>query len=155
MTVSRFKLFAPLSTLHYLWFDMQHDFVCTRWILDPLGPHTPWPYPKGLHQNSECISPVLICRAITYDSFKILAQKRLRGVVWQSKNRIQNPTFWPLVTPRHALGQNFFLTVFYSSLLHFCSSLLFIFASLYSTLHLGPRPLGLREIDGRPGASTA
>ena len=32
-------IFAPLySTLHYLWFDMQHNYVCTKFILDPSGP---------------------------------------------------------------------------------------------------------------------
>ena len=74
------NFFAPLySTLHLLRFDMQHDYVCTKWILDPSGPHSlalpPPPFPQGLHQNSECVPPVLIHRAVTCDSFKGLAQK--------------------------------------------------------------------------------
>ena len=69
-----FFFFAPLcSTLHYLRFDMQHDYVCTKWILDPLGPPPPGPCPKGLYQNSEYVPPVLIHRAITKESFEILA----------------------------------------------------------------------------------
>ena len=40
--------FAPLySTLHNLRFDMQHDYVCTKWILDPSMPHLPGPTPRG------------------------------------------------------------------------------------------------------------
>ena len=35
----------------------------------------PWPCPQGLHKNSEYVPPVLIHRAITCDSFKVLAQK--------------------------------------------------------------------------------
>ena len=36
----RGKIFAPLYfTLHNLRFDMQHDYVCTKWILDPSRPH--------------------------------------------------------------------------------------------------------------------
>ena len=32
------KFFAPLySTPHYLQFDKQHDYVCSKWILDPSG----------------------------------------------------------------------------------------------------------------------
>ena len=66
----RGKIFAPLySTLHYLRFDMQQDYVCTKWILTHRG-HTPWPYPKGSHQNSECAPPVLIHRAVACGSFE-------------------------------------------------------------------------------------
>ena len=62
------KFFVPLySTLHDLWFDMQYDYVCTKRILTHRG-HTPWPCPQGSHQNSECVPPVLIHRAITCDS---------------------------------------------------------------------------------------
>ena len=60
---------------HYLRFDMQHDYVCTKWILDPTRPH-PLPCTQGSHQNSECVPPVLIHRAITCDSFKVLAKKK-------------------------------------------------------------------------------
>ena len=71
------KIFAPsYSNLHNLRFDMQHDYVCTKWILDfgatPPGP-APAPAPQGSHRNSECVPPVLIHRAITNDSFEILA----------------------------------------------------------------------------------
>ena len=34
-------------------------------------PH--WPCPQGLHQNSECVPPVLIHRAIAFESLDILA----------------------------------------------------------------------------------
>ena len=68
------KIFAPLySTIHDLRFDMQHDYVCTKWILDPSGPHPPGVCPKGLHQNCECVPPVLSYRAVVCESFKILA----------------------------------------------------------------------------------
>ena len=68
------KIFAPLySTLFYLRLDMQHDHVCTKWILDPSGPHPLALSPEGLHQNSECVPLVLIHRTIAYESFEILA----------------------------------------------------------------------------------
>ena len=36
------KIFAPpYFTLHYLWFDMQHEHVCIKWTLDHSGPHPP------------------------------------------------------------------------------------------------------------------
>ena len=35
----------------------------------------PWPCPLRSHQNSECVPPVLIYRAITYDNFQVLAKK--------------------------------------------------------------------------------
>ena len=63
---------------------------------------TPCPCPQGLHQNSECVPPVLIYRAITCDSFKVLAQKAYEELCDNQKKRTQNPTFWPLVTPRYA-----------------------------------------------------
>ena len=34
------------SILHYLWFEMQHDYVCTKWILRPFGA-TPLALPPG------------------------------------------------------------------------------------------------------------
>ena len=47
-TFPRAKMFAPLySTLHNLRFDMQHDYVGTKCILDPLGPQPPGPTPRG------------------------------------------------------------------------------------------------------------
>ena len=67
--------FAPLySIIHYLRFDMQHDYVCTKWILDPSRPH-PLAKPPGVTSNYECVPPVLIHMAITCDSFKVLAKK--------------------------------------------------------------------------------
>ena len=55
------------------------------------------------HQNSKCVPPVLIHRAITCDSFKVLAQK-----AWEElfDNKYKSH-FWPLVTPRHAPGAKF------------------------------------------------
>ena len=42
------KMFAPLySALHYLRFDTQHDYVCTKWILTHRG-HTPLALPPGV-----------------------------------------------------------------------------------------------------------
>ena len=39
-TCPRGKIFVSLnSTLHYLRFNMQHDYICTKWILNPSGPH--------------------------------------------------------------------------------------------------------------------
>ena len=35
----------------------------------------PWPFPQGSHEISECVPPILIHRAITCDSFKVLAIK--------------------------------------------------------------------------------
>ena len=40
----------------------------------PSGATPPWPCPQGLHQNSECVPPVLIHRAIACESFEILAK---------------------------------------------------------------------------------
>ena len=40
---------APLYfPLHYFQFDMQHDFICTKWTLDPSGPH-PLVLPPGVY----------------------------------------------------------------------------------------------------------
>ena len=70
------------------------------------------------HQISKCIPPVLIQRAITCDSFKVLAQRSLGGVVWHSKKK-KTPQvlffdlWWP---PDMPMWQNFCTTVFYSSL---------------------------------------
>ena len=65
--------------------------------------HTPWPCPQGLHQNSaKCVPPVLIHRAITFDSFKVLAQKAKEELCDNQNKRTQNPTFLPLVTLRHS-----------------------------------------------------
>ena len=71
-------IFAPLnSTLHNLRFDLQYDYGCTKWIWTLRG-HTPWLCPQGSHQNSKCVPPVLIHRAITCD-FKVLAKKAELG----------------------------------------------------------------------------
>ena len=66
-------------------------------------------YPRA-HQNSKCIPPVLIHRAIIKYLwwFQGSCSKSLEGVVWQSKKNPQNPTFWPLVTdPRHVPGAKY------------------------------------------------
>ena len=44
-------------------------------VFGPFGATHPWPCPQGLHQHSECVPPVFIHRAITFDIFKFLAQK--------------------------------------------------------------------------------
>ena len=53
------------------------------------------------HQNSICVPPVLIHRAITCDSFKVVAQKASEELI-DNQKRTPNPTFLPLVTLRHA-----------------------------------------------------
>ena len=67
------------------------------------------------HQNSKCAPPVFIRRAITCDSFKVLAEKAW-GELCDNQKKDPKSSFWPLVTPRHDPGQNFCTTVFYSSL---------------------------------------
>ena len=67
---------------------------------------------RHAHQNSKCVPPVLIYRAIICDSFK----PRRSCVTKKKKKRTQNPVILPLVTPRFAHG---------AKLLHHCI-LLFI-----------------------------
>ena len=83
----------------------------------PIGAKHLRPCPKGSHQNSECVPPVFIHRAVTCDSFKVLAKKAKEelGNNNNKKKRTQNPTFCPPMTPRCPQGK--------------------IFAPLYSTLH--------------------
>ena len=51
----RGKRFAPLySALHNLRFDMQHDYVYTKWISDPSKPHLPDPVPRGTSKFRMC-----------------------------------------------------------------------------------------------------
>ena len=58
------------------------------------------------HQNSKCVPPVLINRAITCDSFKVLAHRKSLGrVVWQSKkgpNILLFDRWWPQDVPQGA-----------------------------------------------------
>ena len=46
------KYASLYSTLHYLRFDMLHNYVCTKWIFDN-GTHPLWARPMGSHQNYE------------------------------------------------------------------------------------------------------
>ena len=70
----RRKILEPLySTLHYLRFDMQQDYIHTKWFLDPSGPYSPGPAPRGYIKIPICVPPVLIHRAIACESFEILA----------------------------------------------------------------------------------
>ena len=50
-TAKMFFILLNSITHHYLWFDVQHDYVCTKWILDHSGPPPPPPPPppQGLH----------------------------------------------------------------------------------------------------------
>ena len=82
--------------------------VCTKWILDLLGPPPPpWPCNQGLQQNSECVPPVLIHRAIACDSFKVLAQKAIKELC-DNKKKTQNPTFY---TPPHNVAAYYGFTL--------------------------------------------
>ena len=72
---------------------MQHDYVQNGfWTLRG---HTPWPCSQGSHQNSECVHPVLIRKAITCDSFKVLAKKAYEEL-GDNKKSTQNPIFFYL-----------------------------------------------------------
>ena len=98
--------------LLFITFDLICNMTLYKMDLDPSGPHPHWPCPQGSHQNSECVPLVLIHRAITYDSFKVLAKKPKRSLVTikktpKQKKKPLKPTFWPLVTPRHASGAKF------------------------------------------------
>ena len=64
--------------LHCILLFITFDLICNMTMFVQNGfwtlwGHTPWPFPEGLHQNSECVPPVLIHRAIACESFEILA----------------------------------------------------------------------------------
>ena len=72
---------APGATFlhHYILLSITFDLICNMTMFVQNGfwtlrGHTPWPCPLGLHQNSECVPPVLIHRAIACESFEILAK---------------------------------------------------------------------------------
>ena len=73
----RGKIFAPLYfTLHYLWFDMQHDYACIKWILDPLVPQPPPPGPAPrsyIKIQNVFLQSSSRLRAFPCESFEILA----------------------------------------------------------------------------------
>ena len=63
---------------HCILLFITFDLICnmTMFVQNrfwTLRGHPPWPCPQGLHQNSECVSPVFIHRAIACESFEILA----------------------------------------------------------------------------------
>ena len=65
-----------------------------------------WPCPQGLHQNSECVPPVLIHRAITCDSFKVLSQKAYEELC-DNKKKDPKSYFLTSSDPWHAHGSTF------------------------------------------------
>ena len=71
---------------------MQHDYVDTKRILDPLGPPTsppphPGPAPRG-HMKIPNVPPVLIHTAIACESFENLVKwSRSNGVTLQMDRR--------------------------------------------------------------------
>ena len=86
----------------------------------PFGATPPGPAPRGLHQNSECVPPVLIHRAITCDSFKALAIKAWEELGDNKKKNDPKSYFLtssdPQTCPRGIFFFFFFCTtVFYSS----------------------------------------
>ena len=65
-----------------VFYSITFDLICNKTMFVqngfwPIGATPPGPAPRGSHQNSECVPLVLIHRAITYDSFKVLAKKAL------------------------------------------------------------------------------
>ena len=67
------------------------------------------------HQNSKCVPPVFIHRAITCDSFKVLAQKAEEKLCDNQKKGPKILTFYLWWPPDMPPGQMFCTTVFYSS----------------------------------------
>ena len=92
------------------------------------------------HQNSKCVPPVLIDRAISCDSFKVLAKKAQEELCDNKKG--PKILFFDLVTPRHAPGAKFCTTVIYSSLPSIWDA---TWLRLYKTIldPSGPHPPGL------------
>ena len=70
---------STISSIFFLPFSgRRHKMTHKGWCvvkpqLNQNPGHTPWPYPQRSHQNSECVPPVLIHRAIIYESFENLA----------------------------------------------------------------------------------
>ena len=59
------------SSLSSMWYA---TWLCLyKMDFGPFWATSAWPCPQGLHQNSECVPPVLIHRAIACEIFKILA----------------------------------------------------------------------------------
>ena len=67
---------AFYSSLLLIWYTTWLHVCLYKMDFGPHGPG-PWPCSQGSHQNSKCVPPVLIHKAITCDSFKVLAKKRL------------------------------------------------------------------------------
>ena len=106
------KCVPPKVLHHCILLFITFDLICNMTMFVQNGfwtlwGHTPWPCPQGLHQNSECVPPVLIHRAITCDSFKVLDKTKPKWSSVTIKKRTQNPTVWPLVTPSHTPGAIF------------------------------------------------
>ena len=68
------------------------------------------------HQNSKRVLPVLILRAITCDSFKIISQKASEELCDNPKKKDPKSYFLTSSDPQTSPEQNFWTTVFYSSL---------------------------------------
>ena len=76
---------------------MQHNCLY-KMDFGPIGATPPVPAPWGYIKIPNVFPPVLINRAITCDSFMVLAQKDEGKSCDNKKKRTQNPTFWPLET---------------------------------------------------------
>ena len=94
---------APLRGAMYTGTYLQNQTRASRWRAIAYLRASAIAYLRA-HLNSKCVPPVLMHRAITCDSFKVLAQKVFDCVTIKKKKTTQNPTFWPPGTPRHAPG---------------------------------------------------
>ena len=68
--------YSPLPSIWYA------TWLCLyKMDFGPFGA-TPLPCPQGLHQKSKCVPPVLIHRAIAYESFRDSSLNGLGAMVW-------------------------------------------------------------------------
>ena len=59
--------------LLFITFDLICNMTMYKMDFGPFWVTSPWPCPQELHQNSECVPPVLVHKAIACESFEILA----------------------------------------------------------------------------------
>ena len=104
---------------HCILLFISFDLICnmTTFVQNEfwtLRGNTPWPCPLGSYENSKCVPPVLIHRAITCDSFKAVPKKPKRS--WVTIKKQTNPKSYFLTSrdPQTCPGQNCCTTIFYS-----------------------------------------